>query len=249
MFGVGGGIILIPILTGSFRLTQHQAHGTSLTVIGATAVASLLVYGTHGNVLWLSSLTLGLASLITAGIGARLATRTSPTRLTQAFGIFLIVIGIRMLMVPSHPGAGVVPHHGLPGIAFDVGLGLVTGLVSGYMGIGGGGVVVPAMTLLVGLSQQMAQGTSLAMMMFTAPAGAIEHARHGNVIARMVPGLSIGAFVGAPLASWLAQRLPHALLTRGFALFLITNGVLTALRAARKLRLERAARATSAAGA
>jgi len=50
LFGVGGGIILIPLLTGWFKTTQHQAHGTSLAAIGATAVASIIVYGIHSHV-------------------------------------------------------------------------------------------------------------------------------------------------------------------------------------------------------
>ena len=237
--------MLIPILTGGMGVTQHQAHGTSLTVIGATAIASIVIYGAHGNVAWLTSLILGLSSMITARYGARLATKTSPHRLTQAFAVFLVLIGLRLLVGPPHPGAGVVPSHGFAHFGFAVALGLVTGLLSGYMGIGGGGVVVPALTLLAGLSQQMAQGTSLAMMLLTAPAGAVEHARHGNVVGRLVPGLAIGTVIGAPLASWLAQYVPHALLTRGFALFLIVNGVLTWLRASRRHRMERAARAAA----
>ena len=52
LFGVGGGLVLIPILTGLFKLSQHQAHGTSLAVIGATALVSVIVYALHGNVAW-----------------------------------------------------------------------------------------------------------------------------------------------------------------------------------------------------
>jgi hypothetical protein len=93
------------------------------------------------------------------------------------------------------------------------------------MGVGGGIIAVPALTLLFGMPQQTAQGTSLAIILVTAPFGALEHDRHGNVARPLLPGLAIGALVGAPLASLVAQRLPQAALARGFALFLIANGL------------------------
>lgn len=87
--------------------------------------------------------------------------------------------------------------------------------------------------LLFGASQQVAQGTSLALILVTAPVGAIEHHRHGNVAGRLVPWLALGALVGAPLASALALRLPQAVLARGFALFLVANALHMWARTAR----------------
>ena len=62
LFGVGGGIVLVPLLTGLLRCTQHEAHGTSLAAIGATAIASLAVYGAHGQVAWGTAVLVGLKS-------------------------------------------------------------------------------------------------------------------------------------------------------------------------------------------
>src|SRR6266516_2893095 len=111
--GVGGGIVLIPILTGWFGLTQHQAHGTSLAVIGATALASLVVYGMHSNVAWGTALAVGIASVLFARYGARLAARTSSRHLTQAFAGFLVLVGLRLLLwkapAAPHPVAGLGP--------------------------------------------------------------------------------------------------------------------------------------------
>src|SRR5438045_9450729 len=97
LFGVGGGILLIPILTGAFRLSQHQAHGTSLAVIGVTALASLVVYGAHGNVAWATAALVGIASVFTARYGARLANRLSKRRLARSFAVFLILVAARLL--------------------------------------------------------------------------------------------------------------------------------------------------------
>lgn len=232
LFGVGGGIILIPILVGLWGLTQHQAHGTSLAVIGATAVTSIVVYGTHANVAWSTAAIVALASIVTARYGARLAKRTSPGGLARVFAAFLVLVAVRLLWKAPAPTDGPLGH-GLPGLAFDLVLGAAVGLLSGYMGVGGGILAVPAFTLLLGMTQQAAQGTSLAVIMAAAPAGALEHSRHGNVVGRLVPWLAVGAAVGGPLASWLAQGLPHETLARAFAVFLLANAVHIWLRARR----------------
>jgi len=230
LFGVGGGIILIPLLTDWLRTSQHQAHGTSLAVIGATAVASLVVYGAYANVDWGVALAVGIAGALAARLGARAAARTSPRGLTIAFAVFLVLVAIRLLW-KAPEAAGPLFRHPPAAIALDLLLGLVVGLLAGFMGVGGGIIAVPAFTLLLGMPQHLAQGTSLAVILVTAPAGAIEHARHGNLVWRLVPALAVGAAIGAVASSWWVQGLPHALLARTFALFLLATAAVTGLRA------------------
>jgi len=232
LFGVGGGIVLVPLLTGVFHVDQHRAHGTSLAAIGATAIASLFVYGAHGNVAWGTAVPVGLASMVTARHGARLAARTSTRDLTRAFAGFLVLVALRLLW--RAPAATGPPFHSLPLAAlFDLLLGGMVGLLAGFMGVGGGILAVPAFALVLGMSQQAAQGTSLAVILVTAPAGALEHHRHRNVALRLVPWLALGAAACGPAASWLAQRLPQALLARAFAVFLLANVVPLWIRAGR----------------
>lgn len=235
LFGVGGGLVLIPILTGFFKLSQHQAHGTSLAVIGATALVSVIVYATHGNVAWGTAALVAIASIFTARIGARLTTRFSPYGLAKLFAVFLFFVAIRLLWKAPHATTAVF-HLGPASILFDLILGAMVGLVSGFMGVGGGIISVPVFTLGLGMAQQLAQGTSLAVILVAAPTGAIEHARHGNVVRGMVPLLAVGALLGGPLASWFVQGLPQALLARAFAVFLLVNAVNTWLRADRAAR-------------
>lgn len=232
LFGVGGGIVMIPLLTDLFRLTQHQAHGTSLAVMGATALVATVVYGAYGRVEWATAAAVAITSVWTARYGARWATRTSPRGLKRAFAVFIAIVAVRLLwsppLVSDHPLIS-----GLPGVGFALLLGCAVGLVSGYMGVGGGIVAVPAFTLALGMSQQVAQGTSLAIIIVTGPAGALEHSKHGNVAWRLVPILAIGAAAGAPLASWIAQLVPHVALVRTFAVFLLANAISTWVRANR----------------
>jgi hypothetical protein len=228
---VGGGLVLVPILTGFYRLTQHQAHGTSLAVISATAITAIVVYGSHQNIAWTTAAMIALGSVVTARIGARWATRIPAGKLRRAFAVFMALVAIRLLwQTPAVSAAGAPP--GIQGFAVALGLGLGAGLLAGIMGVGGGILVVPVLALVFGLSQQAAQGTSLAVMVVTAPSAAFEHSRHRNVVWRLVPMLALGAALGAPLSSWAAQRLPHAQLVRAFALFLFATAVHTWMRGA-----------------
>lgn len=229
LFGVGGGVILVPLLAAWFAATPHQANGTSLATIAATAIAGLAVYAAHGHVDWPTAALIALGSVPAARWGAQLAARSSRLLLLRVFAAFLLIVAARLFW--SAPTA---TPHAWPApwaVAADVGLGLCTGLLAGYLGVGGGILMVPALMLLFGTPQATAQGTSLAVILVTAPIGALEHARHGNVLGRLVPWLFAGALVGAPIASWAAQALPQPTLARLFAVFLLANAVQTWLRA------------------
>jgi uncharacterized membrane protein YfcA len=238
LFGVGGGIILVPLLTAFFGLTQHQAHGTSLGVIGVTALASLVFYAWTGQVDWLAAVLIAPSSLLAARFGARWAARTSPRNLRRAFAVLLVAVALRMLWTVPRVATGAHETLAWGSLGFDLGLGVATGLLAGYMGVGGGVIVVPALVLLRGVEQHLAQGTSLAVILVTAPVATLEHARHGNVVGRWIPLLAIGAALGGPLGARLAHTLSHPILVRGFALFLLANAAHMWLRT---LARERAA--------
>jgi uncharacterized membrane protein YfcA len=229
LFGVGGGIILVPVLTAFFGLTQHRAHGTSLSAVAATALAGIVVYGLAGHVAWLPAALMAVSGAWTARLGARLAHRTGREHLTLAFAVFILAVALRILWrAPIPAGTGALsggPFSGPVGLAAALAVGAAVGLLAGFMGVGGGIIAVPSLTLLFGMGQQTAQGTSLALILGSAPFGALEHARLGNVERRLLPGLMIGALLGAPLASYAAQRLPQATLARGFAIFLVANAL------------------------
>jgi len=223
LFGVGGGLMLVPLLTGFFGLSQHRAHGTSLAVIGATALAALTVYGAHANVLWNVAVIVALGSIVGAPLGARATDHLSSSGLRRAFAIFLVLVAVRLLW--QAPSGGLGGLTGIASVALYLVVGVLAGFLAGFMGVGGGIVVVPILTLLLGTTQQQAQGTSLAVILVTAPVGAYAHSRRGNVAWPLVPMLAVGAALGAPLAAWGAQLIPHAWLVRTFAVFLLVSAI------------------------
>jgi uncharacterized membrane protein YfcA len=107
----------------------------------------------------------------------------------------------------------------------ELALGLVAGIFSGMLGIGGGQVLVPGMTLLFGVDQRLAQGISLAFIVPTALSGAITHYRQGTGQPRaamlLIPGALVGGVIGAGLAQWL----PIPVLRLAFGLFLLYMGL------------------------
>jgi len=109
-------------------------------------------------------------------------------------------------------------------IAIAVAVGLVAGVISGVLGVGGGTISIPAMVLLLGVEQHTAQGVSLAAMMFTALVGAFIHYRQGNVklnaVFLIIPSAVAFSFLGA----WAAGHVTAEWLTRAFAIFLLLIG-------------------------
>ncbi len=99
--------------------------------------------------------------------------------------------------------------------------GLFVGVASGILGIGGGILLVPVMTLGFGLTQHVAQGTSLAAVIPTAAVGAVTHDRRGSVLRRPALYMGAGSAVGAVIGALVAIHLPREILTRAFGLILL----------------------------
>ena len=109
-------------------------------------------------------------------------------------------------------------------ILAELGIGIVAGLLSGLMGIGGGIVMVPAMTLLLGVEQHVAQGISLLVIVPTAIVGATTHFRHGNVDLKIATTLGLFSILGGLLGSQVAQGLERQWLQLLFGLLLLYTG-------------------------
>jgi uncharacterized membrane protein YfcA len=99
--------------------------------------------------------------------------------------------------------------------------GLLVGVASGILGVGGGILLVPVMTIAFGLPQHLAQGTSLAAIIPTSAVGAVTHDRRGNVLRRAALYMALGGVAGAAVGALIALRLPREMLTRAFALMLL----------------------------
>jgi hypothetical protein len=227
LVGLGGGVVMIPLMVRFFKFSQHQAHGTSLMALVFTGLSGGITYYLNGSVDIMAAVCLAAAAIFTARFGAIYAHALPEWKLKQAFGFFLIFVALLLLSKPyvaqisflSHPVTGWVR------VAALLASGAVAGFLSGMMGVGGGSIMVPALVLLVGLSQWSAQGSSLAAMIPAGSVGAYTHWRLGNVVTRVLPGLIPGILLGTFLGGSLAHLLTEANLRLVFAVVIIWLGL------------------------
>ncbi len=222
--GLGGGVVMIPLMVSVKKMTQHSAHGTSLVVVVFTGAIGTITYSYYHAVDWKISAVLGISAILTARLGALYAHSLPERKLKRAFGAFLIFVSLLLLAKPYFP-----QHAHAMNIWFKGGIllltGAVTGFVSGMMGVGGGTVMIPPMVLLCGMSQHLAQGTSLLAMIPVGISGSLTHNELGNVKTDMIAGLLAGAVIGGYLGATAANLLPEIYLRYLFASVLTLIGL------------------------
>lgn len=231
LLGVGGGILMVPLLIWLTGMDQRTAAATSLAAILPTSIAGSIGYLAQGEA------DLVIAALVAVGgvagslVGSRLLRRLPLGVLRWMFVALLVAVAARMLL--AAPVRGVEVELGLgTGLAL-VGVGLLMGVTAGLFGIGGGLVVVPALILVLGVGDLLAKGTSLLVMAPTAATGTIANARAHlvDLPAGLVVGLAATAasFLGVALAFAVPPR-PAAVL---FALLVLASATQLAMRALR----------------
>ncbi|MEP1214739.1 MAG: sulfite exporter TauE/SafE family protein [Marinobacter sp.] len=238
LFGIGGGLVIVPVLIFSFGLqgisteiTAHLAVGTSLATIVFTSMSSIRSHHLHQAIRWEIFRPMTAGIVIGAMVGAWTASMLSGDALELIIGVFVIVVALKMLLqVNPKPGREV------PGPAGLGGAGAGIGWASAIFGIGGGTLTVPFLSWC-NVRMQQSVGTSAACGLPIAVAGALTNIGTGWQNPQL-PELSVGfiylpAFLGIVLTSVLfarvganlAHRLDAALLKKIFAMVLIVVGI------------------------
>jgi uncharacterized protein len=237
LFGVGGGIIIVPILDVmltrqgvAHEFIMHLALGTSLASIVFTSVSSFWAHHKRGAVQWPVVRQIVPGILTGTFLGSCIAARLSTNFLKMFFVIFLYYVAVQMLS-----GRKPKPSRQLPGIWGMFGVGNVIGVVSSFVGIGGGSMSVPFM-IWCNIAVHHAIGTSAAIGFPIAIAGAVGYLYNGFNIPGLPPGtlgyIYLPALAGivcasvltAPLGVRLAHSLPVDRLRKLFAVLLIVMG-------------------------
>ena len=233
-FGVGGGIIMVPLLIWLAGMDQRHASATSLLAILPTAICGAIQYGLRGEIHLLGAVLLAAGGIVGAVIGARLLKRLPLAVLRWLFIALLVVIAARLILVPPLRGSE-VELTWYSGLAL-VGIGLLIGVASGLFGIGGGVIAVPVLIALFGFGDLLAKGTSLAMMVPTSISGTVTNLR--NRLVDVPAGLVAGA--AAVAASFggvaLAFLLPPQVAGIAFGIFLLAVAVQLSFRAIKAQR-------------
>jgi hypothetical protein len=237
--GVGGGAIMVPLLTGRLGLGQHRAHGTSLAVIMFVATIGILPYWRSGNIDWPLALALIPGALVGVYVGARAMVKVPAMRLRLLFGVFLLFVAFRQLVWHLTVGS---PTTGVEALVLDLAFGFTGGLLAGVLGVGGGAIFVPAIVIL-GLSdaddlQKVAQGVSLVVIVATATLGTVTNLRQDAVDVTVVAWVAPAAVLAALAAAVVANRVDADLLKRIYGATALILGVETIYAAWRGLRHE-----------
>lgn len=220
LVGLGGGVFMVPLMSELLKVRQHEAHGTSLVAIVFAGTTGAIAYGLHKSVDIFAAILLAATAILTARWGAKLTAMLPEWKLKRSFGAFLIFVASLMLLKSYLPAFHIGAFLWGKVISLLV-TGAFTGFLSGMMGVGGGFVMVPVMVLLVGLSQHIAQGTSLLVMVPTGIVGAWTHWKLGHIVLDIVPGLIVGSLIGTPLGAELAHSLPENQLRLVFVAFVV----------------------------
>jgi uncharacterized membrane protein YfcA len=235
MFGIGGGIVIVPLLVLAAGFQRRLAAGTSLAAIVPSALVGVASYAALEQVDWLVALILVIGSVTGAQVGAHLLHRLPVLAIRWAFIVFIAVVAASLFfVVPSREAElelAVLPIIGL------VVLGFCTGVLSGLLGVGGGIIIVPMLILLFGQSDLVAKGTSLAMMIPTALSGTIGNLRRKNVDLRGALIVGLSACVTTALGAAVANALDPRTASIIFAVFLavlIVRLVLEAVKSGRE---------------
>lgn len=203
MIGLGGGFIIVPILT-FFGFSPTLAASESLFAAFSNAVASTASYAKQKRIVYSIGLKLALISIPGTVLGAYISDEVSSSLFKLLFGLVLIASGIyiylRRKMEPKEYNLSKQI------MILAVGASFFAGLISSLFGIGGGVVFVPLMVIAIGLSMKLAAPTSQFILMFAAASGMIVHSLLGHPNYYEAGLLSIGSFAGGIVGSHISMR-------------------------------------------
>ncbi len=228
-FGVGGGVLVVPALVLLLGYGQRRAHGTSLAAVVPISVAGVTGYLLFDGVDWRVAGLLALGAAGGAVVGARLLARIPQSPLRWLFIGFMLLSAARLVVEIPDRDARLVLTATVAVVL--VAVGLLTGVLSGLLGVGGGIFMVPVMIVFLEMSDVVAKGTSLLAVIPTGILATWTNHRRGNADLRAALVLGLAgvptSVAGAALAVWLPPRVAAVL----FAVFLTAVAVRMAVHA------------------
>jgi uncharacterized membrane protein YfcA len=228
IFGSGGSIIAVPALLYLLDVEAKQAIAMSLGIIAVTASISAFDHWRHHNVNLRIAAVFGLFGMIGTYAGARLGVLTPVTLQLVLFALVMYAAAWKMLVkkavVDAKTGHAETPvDEPVFGrrMAHIAGHGIVVGVLTGLVGVGGGFLIVPALVLLSGIPIRQAIGTSLAIVAAKSYAGFAGYLGAVPIDYALMGSFTAVTVLSSLIGTRLARRLPGELLKRGFAGFLV----------------------------
>lgn len=223
LFGVGGGVIMVPALVVVARFAHKVATGTSLTAIVPIAISGVVGYATAGEVDWAAALAVAAGALVGAVVGTQLLRRIEVSVLQYLFASLMVVAALRMLFEQGGgSGRGELDPATVAALAL---VGLGSGVLAGLFGVGGGILIVPALVIGLDLPLALAKGTSLAVIIPSAVVGTLRNRSVGLTALRPAAVVGTAGMVSAFGASRLSIGLNERVAAGLFAGLLVVVAV------------------------
>ncbi len=241
MLGIGGGVLLIPLLTGIFGLDIRTAIGASIISVIATSSAAGAVYVERGLAHSRLAMVLEIATTAGALAGGLTAVLVSPRVLSFVFACVLLYVAYSMRGFRSQergfyptglldtafrePLTGEVVAYGVRHLPLGMGASFLAGNISGLLGIGGGVVKVPIMNVMMGIPLRASIATSNFMIGVTAATSAIIYYQHGYINPNIAIPTALGVLLGARFGTVLGGKVRSQRLKQTFQIVLLAFAV------------------------
>jgi uncharacterized membrane protein YfcA len=213
LFGVGGGILIVPALLLVLGMEQRLAHGTSLAAIVPISIGGVAGYVWSGSVDWAAAVILAGGAVLGAVAGTHALHRLPQRVLRVVFALYLLATAVSLFLNVGSTAAQ--ERLTVLTVAGLVLIGLAAGTIAGLLGVGGGLVMVPAMILLLSMPVALAKGTSLAVTVPTAVVGTIRNlgVRNADLVLAGAIGVTgmASSYGGARLSVTMDPRLSKIL--------------------------------------
>lgn len=218
--GAGASIITLPVLVYLAKVPPTQAVGLSLLVVGAAAAAGAVQRWRAGDFHPRAAMLFALAGMAGAALGARFTRMVVPEVLMAIFAGLMLLVALKMLL--GRDGETAMAAECKPFRCIMAGGGV--GVLTGFIGVGGGFLLMPALVKFARLPLRMATGTSLAVIAFNSAAGFTAHFTDGPTDWKLASLFSSLAVAGSIAGNRLAARLPVKRLRQGFAAMVLLTG-------------------------
>lgn len=246
--GGGGSILAVPALVYALGETARSATTGSLVIVGITAAAAAVGHARAGRVRWRAGLAFGAAGVAASLAGTHLNARVRPGVLLVAFAVLMLIAAGAMLaktMVrsshdvdadqpagalrpPARAGTTVQAEPGaapartsVRNVLPVVAAGLVVGFLTGFLGVGGGFIIVPALVLTLKYDMATAVGTSLVVISLNSAVALLARGGQESFHWAVIIPFTAAAIAGSIAGKTVADRVSGPRLTRGFAVLLL----------------------------
>ena len=224
LIGGGGSIITVPVLVYVLGVEAHEAVGMSLAVVGATSLVGSFLHYRRGAVQLRTGLIFGAVGIVGALLGSPLTLLLSPAALMLTFAMLMLVVAALMLRRKASDERVETVQKALS-VRKALVAGFGVGILTGFLGVGGGFLIVPALVMFGGLGMKDAIGTSLFVIFLNCVAGLVGHASQNHFDWNLTALVTVLAVTGTIFGTLFSHRVASKKLQKGFALFVLGVGV------------------------